>query len=157
MSVNDSPKGDQVENLETSTGDVKFYTLSTIIAATGNFSLAHKVGEGGFGSVYKVLYNVNISSIRFLVNMHEYMWIMLELQGKLENGQEIAVKRLSHTSGQGIEEFRNEVTLIARLQHRNLVRLFGYCIQKDEKMLIYEYLPNKGLDCFLFGMTQLHS
>ncbi|XP_063937950.1 G-type lectin S-receptor-like serine/threonine-protein kinase At1g11410 [Daucus carota subsp. sativus] len=123
MSVNDSPKGDQVENLETSTGDVKFYTLSTIIAATGNFSLAHKVGEGGFGSVYK---------------------------GKLENGQEIAVKRLSHTSGQGIEEFRNEVTLIARLQHRNLVRLFGYCIQKDEKMLIYEYLPNKGLDCFLF-------
>ncbi|KAL1809034.1 hypothetical protein ACET3Z_026024 [Daucus carota] len=114
-----NPEVDETE----STVDVKVYSLNTIISATENFSSANKVGEGGFGSVYK---------------------------GKLLNGQDIAVKRLSNTSGQGTEEFRNEVTLIARLQHKNLVRLLGYCMQKEEKMLIYEYLPNKGLDGFLF-------
>ncbi|XP_048319086.2 G-type lectin S-receptor-like serine/threonine-protein kinase At1g11410 isoform X2 [Ziziphus jujuba] len=107
--------------------DLPFFDLRTLITATDNFSVANKLGQGGFGSVYK---------------------------GQLVNGREIAVKRLSKHSGQGIEEFRNEVMLIAKLQHRNLVRLLACCIHKEEKMLIYEYLPNKSLDYFLFDATR---
>ncbi|XP_058197198.1 G-type lectin S-receptor-like serine/threonine-protein kinase RKS1 isoform X1 [Rhododendron vialii] len=107
--------------------ELPYFDLSIIVSATSNFSLDNKLGEGGFGAVYK---------------------------GRLHNGQEIAVKRLAKNSGQGAEEFKTEVTLIAKLQHRNLVRLLGYCIQKDEKMLIYEYLPNKGLDSFIFDRTK---
>ncbi|KAF3957666.1 hypothetical protein CMV_017347 [Castanea mollissima] len=84
-------------------------------------------GEGGFGPVYK---------------------------GKLADGREIAIKRLSKSSGQGLLEFKNEVILIAKLQHTNLVRLLGFCIQEEENMLIYEYMPNKSLDIFLFDSTK---
>ncbi|KAM4102048.1 hypothetical protein ACJW30_05G193100 [Castanea mollissima] len=95
--------------------------------ATNNFSEENKLGEGGFGPVYK---------------------------GKLPGGQEIAVKRLSVRSCQGLEEFKNEIILIAKLQHRNLVRLLGCSIQGEEKMLLYEYMPNKSLDCFLFDPSK---
>ncbi|KAJ1382394.1 Serine-threonine/tyrosine-protein kinase, catalytic domain [Sesbania bispinosa] len=111
------------KDLDGNHSDLIAFSYLTIKVATDNFSKDNKLGEGGFGTVYK---------------------------GKLRKGQEIAVKRLSETSNQGLEEFKNEITLTARLQHVNLVRLLGYCTKKDEKILIYEYLPNKSLDHFLF-------
>ncbi|CAN6452121.1 unnamed protein product [Victoria cruziana] len=102
--------------------DLPQITLWAIQDATNNFSEANKLGEGGFGPVYR---------------------------GKLADGQEVAVKRLSRASGQGIREFRNEAKLIAKLQHTNLVRLIGCCLENGEKLLVYEYMPNKSLDYFL--------
>ncbi|KAH0683870.1 hypothetical protein KY289_021622 [Solanum tuberosum] len=106
---------------------LQMFQLSTLTRATNNFSLNNKIGEGGFGAVYK---------------------------GLLEEGQEIAVKRLSRTSMQGIDEYKNEVIYIAKLQHRNLVRLLGCCIQGEEKMLIYEYMPNRSLDSYIFDQIK---
>ncbi|KAL3363027.1 hypothetical protein AABB24_012366, partial [Solanum stoloniferum] len=105
--------------------DVPYFHLETILEATDNFSNANKLGQGGFGPVYK---------------------------GIFPGEKEIAVKTLSSQSGQGIDEFKNEVTLIAKLQHRNLVRLLGYCINATEQILLYEYMPNKSLDTFIFAM-----
>ncbi|XWS51979.1 hypothetical protein CRYUN_Cryun11dG0028200 [Craigia yunnanensis] len=103
------------------------FDLATIVCATDNFSTENKLGEGGFGSVYK---------------------------GVFEDGQEFAVKRLSKTSRQGLDEFKNEVIHTAKLKHRNLVKLLGCCIEADEKLLIYEYMPNKSLDFFIFDQSQ---
>ncbi|GAB4826818.1 G-type lectin S-receptor-like serine/threonine-protein kinase SD1-1 [Ancistrocladus abbreviatus] len=97
--------------------------FKTIFDATNNFSSDNIIGKGGFGPVYK---------------------------GVLANGEEIAVKRLSENSSQGLQEFINEVNLISKLQHRNLVRLLGCCVHKKERMLVYEYMPNTSLDQFIF-------
>ncbi|KAK7319583.1 hypothetical protein RJT34_04306 [Clitoria ternatea] len=110
--------------------NLPFFSFKMIMAATRNFDHENKLGQGGFGCVYK---------------------------GCLHNGQEIAVKRLSKHSGQGTEEFKNEVTLLVKLQHRNLVRLLGCCFEKEERMLVYEYLPNKSLDFFIFDKKQSSS
>ncbi|KAI9112397.1 hypothetical protein K1719_016594 [Acacia pycnantha] len=99
------------------------FNLATIEAATNKFSNENSLGRGGFGQVFK---------------------------GILSNGQEIAVKRLSTGSSQGADEFKNEVLLIARLQHRNLVALLGFCVEEQEKLLVYEYVLNRSLDYFLF-------
>ncbi|KAG6428056.1 hypothetical protein SASPL_112305 [Salvia splendens] len=99
------------------------YDFSTIKAATNDFSDHNQLGQGGFGTVYK---------------------------GALPNGQEIAVKRLSRYSGQGDIEFKNEVLLLAKLQHRNLVRLLGFSLEGMEKLLVYEFVQNASLDSFIF-------
>ncbi|ANM66579.1 cysteine-rich RLK (RECEPTOR-like protein kinase) 12 [Arabidopsis thaliana] len=101
--------------------------FKTIEVATENFAKTNKLGQGGFGEVYK---------------------------GTLVNGTEVAVKRLSKTSEQGAQEFKNEVVLVAKLQHRNLVKLLGYCLEPEEKILVYEFVPNKSLDYFLFDPTK---
>ncbi|XWS12786.1 hypothetical protein CRYUN_Cryun37aG0120200 [Craigia yunnanensis] len=108
------------------TKELPLIHLDILHAATNHFCNENRLGEGGFGPVYK---------------------------GTLADGKEIAVKRLSRTSGQGLLEFKNEIMLIARLQHRNLVRLLGCCLEKNEKLLVYEFMPNRSLDFFLFDSS----
>lgn len=101
------------------------FDFKVIEDATDKFS--NKLGQGGFGEVFK---------------------------GTLPNGTEVAVKRLSKTSAQGAQEFKNEVVVVAKLQHRNLVKLHGFCLEGEEKILVYEFVPNKSLDYFLFDPTK---
>ncbi|XP_031131499.1 G-type lectin S-receptor-like serine/threonine-protein kinase At4g27290 [Ipomoea triloba] len=113
-------------------GDIELlqFSLERITDATNNFDEANKLGEGGFGPVYK---------------------------GFLSEFGMVAIKRLSKRSSQGLEEFMNELKLIAKLQHKYLVSLLGCCTEDDEKILIYEYLPKRSLDKFLFDASEKES
>ncbi|GFQ07268.1 g-type lectin s-receptor-like serine/threonine-protein kinase at1g11330 [Phtheirospermum japonicum] len=106
--------------------ELPLFTFKTLAGATNQFHEDNMLGKGGFGHVYR---------------------------GRLANGKQVAVKRLSINSGQGGEEFRNEAIVISKVQHRNLVKLLGCCVERDEKMLVYEYMPNKSLDVCLFDPT----
>ncbi|KAL7243939.1 hypothetical protein ACSBR1_016206 [Camellia fascicularis] len=116
---------DMVDSMDTS--ELPIIDFDKILVTTDNFNTTSKLGEGGFGPVYK---------------------------GKLEDRQQVAVKRLSRHLGQAVEEFKNEIVLISKLQHNNLVRLLSCCIEGEDKLLVYEYMTNKSLDTFLFDSTK---
>ncbi|KAG2239975.1 hypothetical protein Bca52824_091206 [Brassica carinata] len=120
---NNSDSAPQDDDGDITTSGSHQFNFRAIKAATNNFQKSNKLGHGGFGAVYK---------------------------GMFQNGTEVAAKRLSKTSGQGEQEFKNEVLLVAKLQHRNLVRLLGFSVERDERILVYEFVPNKSLDYFLF-------
>lgn len=117
----DDQKGEELQKIAAQ--EQKKFSFETLALATKNFHPANKLGEGGFGPVFK---------------------------GKLEDGREIAVKKLSQSSRQGNKEFVNEAKLLARVQHRNVVNLLGYCAHGVENLLVYEYVVNESLDKFIF-------
>ncbi|KZV19542.1 cysteine-rich receptor-like protein kinase 10, partial [Dorcoceras hygrometricum] len=101
----------------------KQFSFETLAKATNNFHPDQKLGEGGFGPVFK---------------------------GKLADGRLVAVKKLSQRSSQGKKEFQNEASLLALVQHRNVVNLLGFCVKGAEKLLVYEYVANESLDKHIF-------
>ena len=105
------------------------FSYEELAAATSGFSSANMLGQGGFGYVYKGV-----------------------LAG---SGKEVAVKQLKSGSGQGEREFQAEVEIISRVHHRHLVSLVGYCIHGDQRLLVYEYVPNKTLEFQLHGTDAL--
>ncbi|XP_073118953.1 putative receptor-like protein kinase At5g39000 isoform X2 [Henckelia pumila] len=111
---------------------LQIFDWSTIAAATNQFAPSSKIGEGGFGSVYKAV---------------------------LLSGETVAVKRLSNYSARGHDEFENEIHLLHNLNHRNIIKLLGYCQDGEERILVYEFMENGGLDNFIFDEArriQLH-
>ncbi|XP_028754206.1 cold-responsive protein kinase 1 isoform X2 [Neltuma alba] len=120
------PRGD-ISGVSKLKGPINF-SYRELKFATKSFSAENKVGEGGFGAVYK---------------------------GTLKNGKAVAVKKLTlHQSKKVEEEFESEVKLISNVHHRNLIRLLGCCSKRNERILIYEYMKNTSLDKFLFGKNR---
>lgn len=122
--ISNSNRGQKEEDLEQlAAQEQKHFPFEILVAATRNFHENNKLGEGGFGPVFK---------------------------GRLDDGREIAVKKLSQFSRQGKKEFITEAKLLARVQHKNVVNLLGYCVHGQEKLLVYEYVANESLDKILF-------
>ncbi|KAF8010272.1 hypothetical protein BT93_J1030 [Corymbia citriodora subsp. variegata] len=117
----------ETDALRIATGALAF-NYSELHNATNGFSLDNKLGQGGFGIVYK---------------------------GILGDGRLVAVKKLSATSDQGNNQFLAEIATISAVQHRNLVKLYGCCVHDDKRLLVYEFLENSSLDRALFGKTSL--
>ncbi|KAG6416340.1 hypothetical protein SASPL_123768 [Salvia splendens] len=117
--------GDELSGVQ----NVTLYPYKELTIATNGFSKANKIGEGGFGSVYK---------------------------GKLRNGQMAAIKVLSADSRQGVREFLTEIQVISDIEHENLVKLYGCCVEQNQRILVYNYLENNSLATTLlvvvFGM-----
>ncbi|XP_050373695.1 cysteine-rich receptor-like protein kinase 43 [Argentina anserina] len=124
LGFNSNKEGNTEEDLQKiAQQEQKVFPFEILVAATKDFHPHNKLGQGGFGPVYK---------------------------GRLADGRDIAVKKLSQTSSQGKKEFMNEAKLLARVQHRNVVNLLGYCAHGAEKLLVYEYIVNESLDKLLF-------
>ncbi|XP_074309386.1 cysteine-rich receptor-like protein kinase 43 isoform X2 [Silene latifolia] len=125
-----SDKGSKEADLQKfAAQEQKQFSYDTLCKATDKFHPSRMLGEGGFGPVF---------------------------QGKLADGREVAVKMLSQHSRQGQREFINEAKLLARVQHRNVVNLLGYCAHGEEKLLVYEYVFNESLDKLLFKSDRCH-
>ncbi|XP_062014605.1 probable LRR receptor-like serine/threonine-protein kinase At1g56140 [Rosa rugosa] len=122
------PDKDDDEELQGLDPRPNTFSYSELKAATGDFNLSNKLGEGGYGAVYK---------------------------GILSEARLVAVKQLSVASHQGKSQFAAEIAAISAVQHRNLVKLFGCCVEGNQRILVYEYLENKSLDQALFG-NSLH-
>eukprot|EP01018_Ginkgo_biloba_P010341 Gb_18722 [translate_table: standard] len=118
---------DEDEDLKNLSARENTFSLMELKIATNDFNIKNKIGEGGFGAVYK---------------------------GILPDGNLVAVKKLSSRSNQGKREFLNEVATISSVQHRNLVKLYGCCVEEEERLLVYEYLENNSLGRALFGSYQ---
>ncbi|KAI5333164.1 hypothetical protein L3X38_023294 [Prunus dulcis] len=118
------------DEFEKGTGPRKF-SYRDLARATNNFHEGEKLGEGGFGGVYR----------GFIKNLNSY----------------VAIKRISNGSKQGLKEYASEVRIISRLRHRNLVQLMGWCHEKRELLLVYEFMPNSSLDSHLFKINSLLS
>lgn len=104
------------------------FTYQDLASATGHFSSSNLIGQGGFGYVHK---------------------------GVLQDGTEVAIKQLKAGSGQGEREFQAEIQTISRVHHRHLVSLLGYCITGSQRLLVYEFVPNKTLEFHLHGELKL--
>jgi len=134
-----------------------YFSLRQIKAATNNFDPENKIGEGGFGPVYKVTLDTLQSSQykeAFIPNTLQMKTCTKDIvysQGVLPDGAVIAVKQLSSKSKQGNREFINEIGMISALQHPNLVKLYGCCIEGHQLLLVYEYMENNSLARALFG------